>query len=67
MSKKAKAMSLGGMPHVVDGTNRIVYINCTSAIMAMGISAFMKRNYPGYEGQLVSADALARIKEQLES
>ena len=67
MSKKARVKSLGGIPHVVDGTNRIVYINCTSSIMAMGISAFMKRNYPGYEGQLVSADALARIKEQLVS
>ena len=66
MSKKSNSGALFGMPHVVDGVNRIVYINCNSSITAMGISALMKRYYPGYDGRLVSADALARIKDQLE-
>jgi len=62
-----KKILLGGMPHVVNANNRTVYINCSSAITAMGISALMKRDYPGYQGQLVSSKALEELKKQLET
>jgi hypothetical protein len=66
MSKKSNSRAFWGMPHIVDANKRIVYIHCKSAITAMGLSALMKRYYPGYEGRLVSSGALAQIKDQLE-
>jgi hypothetical protein len=54
-----------GMPCVVDHENKIVYINCTSSITAMGIPAIVKQYYPGYTGKLISLEYLEKLRVQL--
>ena len=53
-----------GMPSVVDHQNQIVYLKCSSAITAMGISALVKQYYPGYTGKLVSLEHLEKLRDQ---
>jgi hypothetical protein len=53
---------LFGMPHFVDEENKIVYIKCSSAITAMGISALVRADYPGYIGKLVTEEYLNTLK-----
>jgi len=53
---------LFGMPHFVDEENKIVYIKCSSAITAMGISALVSAEYPGYIGKLVTEEHLNTLK-----
>ena len=52
------------MPSVVDHQNQIVYLKCSSAITAMGISVIVKQYYPGYTGKLVSLEHLEKLRDQ---
>lgn len=59
---KTDENQLWGMPTVVDHENKIVYIKCSSAITAMGITALVKNYYPGYKGKLVTEEYLNKLR-----
>ena len=43
-------------PHVVDEENKVVWVRVTSAITAMGLSAFKKRWFPEYDLKIATAE-----------
>jgi hypothetical protein len=63
--KKVNENKLWGMPSIVDHQNQIVYLKCSSAITAMGISAIVKKFYPGYTGKIASREYFEKLKGQL--
>jgi hypothetical protein len=63
--KKVNENKLWGMPCVVDHQNKMVYIKCSSAITAMGVSRLVEKHYPGYKGEFVSLEYLEKLKNQL--
>jgi hypothetical protein len=65
MEKKVNKNEIWGMPCVVDHENKIVYIKCSSSITAMGISAIVKKYYPGYTGKLVTLEYLEKLRGHL--
>ena len=42
------------LKHIVLEDTKEVLVVCTSAITAMGISAMVKRYYPGYTAKIIS-------------
>ena len=50
------------MRHVVDDANNVVWIHCTSAITAMGMTAWMKKHYPNKIGKFASKDYFATLQ-----
>jgi hypothetical protein len=64
---KKTETKIWGMPCVVDHQNKLVYIKCSSAITAMGITHMVKHYYPGYKGQLVSMEHLATLRKEINS
>ena len=62
--KKVNENKLWGMPSIVDHQNQIVYLKCSSAITAMGVSGLVKKHYPGYKGELVSMEYLEKLRDQ---
>ena len=42
------------LKHIVLEDTKEVLVVCTSAITAMGISAMVKRYYPGYRAKIIS-------------
>ena len=52
------------LPYFIDMENKVVYIHCSSAITAMGIPSFLKKNFPGYEGKLVSKEYLEKLNNK---
>jgi hypothetical protein len=50
------------LPHVILEDKKEVWIRCTSAITAMGISAMMERHYPGYKGHIASESYFEELK-----
>jgi len=68
MSKnKVNENEIWGMPCTIDHENKRVYLKCSSAITAMGISALVEKYYPGYKGHLVSLNRLSEIRDSLET
>ena len=63
--KKVNENKLWGMPCVVDHQNKMVYLKCSSAITAMGVSSLVEKHYPGYKGELVSLEYLKKLRDQL--
>jgi hypothetical protein len=65
--KKNNGNQLWGMPRVVDHENKLVYLKCSSAITAMGITALVNKYYPGYKGKLVTLEYLEKLRVHLEN
>jgi len=53
------------LDHVVKYDTKEVWIKCDSSTTAIGISALVKKYYPGYTGRIASADYLEKLKNQL--
>jgi hypothetical protein len=51
--------------HVLKYDTKEVWIKCDSSITAMGISALVKKYYPGYTGHIASEKYLEELKNQL--
>lgn len=51
--------------HVVKYDTQEVWIKCESSITAMGISALVKKYYPGYRGKICTEAYLNTLKNQL--
>ena len=51
--------------HVVKYDTKEVWIKCDSSTTAMGISALVKKYYPGYTGNIASEEYLEELKNQL--
>lgn len=51
--------------HVVKYDTKEVWIVCNSVITALGISALVKKYYPGYTGRIASEQYLSQLKNQL--
>ena len=51
-------------PHWIDHEEQKVHVNVNSWISATGASMAVKKWYPGYQCELVSEDALARIEKE---
>ena len=55
------------LPHIVLEEKKEVWIRCTSAITAMGISTLVKQYYPGYTGRIASEEYFKEIGGQLKN
>ena len=53
------------LEHVVKYDTKEIWIKCNSSTTAMGISALVKKYYPGYTGHIATADHLEKLKNQL--
>ena len=53
------------LKHFVNQKTKEVYVICESAITAMGISAFVKKYYPGYKGQIISQEHLDKLAHNI--
>lgn len=53
------------LEHLVKYDTKEVWVICESAIAAMGISAIVKKFYPGYSGKIVSREIFDEHKNQL--
>jgi hypothetical protein len=53
------------LEHVVNYSTKEVCVICDSEIAAMGVSAIVKKFYPGYTGKIVSREHLETLKNQL--
>ena len=53
------------LEHLVKYDTKEVWVICESAITAMGISAIVKKFYPGYRGKIVSREIFDEHKNQL--
>jgi len=51
--------------HIVKYDTKEVWIVCNSAITALGISALVKKYYPGYTGRISTREYLDQLKNQL--
>jgi hypothetical protein len=48
--------------HVVKYDTKEVWVECDSAITAMGIPALVEKYYPGYKGHIGSAEYLNKLR-----
>ena len=53
------------LDHVVKYDTKEVWVKCGSSTTAMGVSALVKKYYPGYTGRIASEEYLERLKNQL--
>jgi len=53
------------LEHLVNSDTKEVWVICDSAITAMGISAIVKKFYPGYTGKIASREHFEKLKGQL--
>jgi len=53
------------LEHLVKSDTKEVWVICDSAITAMGISAIVKKFYPGYAGKIASREHFEKLKGQL--
>jgi hypothetical protein len=51
--------------HIVKYDTKEVWIVCNSVTTALGISALVKKYYPGYTGRIASEQYLSQLKNQL--
>jgi len=49
--------------HVVKLLEKEVWIKCDSAITAMGISAVVKKYYPGFTAKICNEEHLSKLKQ----
>jgi hypothetical protein len=49
--------------HIVNCNTKQVWVQCDSAITAMGISAVVKQFYPGYTPHIASKDYFETLKQ----
>ena len=50
------------MLHIVDDANNVIWLQCTSAISAMGMTEWMKKYYPNKVGKFASKDYFATLQ-----
>jgi len=53
--------------HVIKYDTKEVWISCSSAITALGISSLVEKYYPGYKGYIGSKEYLDTLRNQLEN
>jgi hypothetical protein len=53
------------LEHLVKSDTKEVWVICDSPITAMGISAIVKKFYPGYTGKIASREYFEKLKGQL--
>jgi hypothetical protein len=51
--------------HIVKYDTKEVWIVCNSVTTALGISALVKKYYPGYTERIASEQYLSQLKNQL--
>tara|TARA_Y100001970_G_C13538556_1_gene511121 strand:- start:303 stop:530 length:228 start_codon:yes stop_codon:yes gene_type:complete len=54
------------LPHIIDEENKVVWIRITSAITAMGMSAFKRQYFPNYECKIPNKETWERLKEKFD-
>ena len=52
------------LPHIIVEEDKVVWIRITSAITAMGMSAFKKEYFPDYECKIPTAEYWEELKQK---
>jgi len=49
------------LPHIVDSSEKVVWVVLKSAITAMGIKALIRKYYPGFKAKIASPEHLSEL------
>ena len=62
--RNGKFYSRFPLPHIIVEEEKVVWIRITSAITAMGMSAFKRDYFPNYECKIPNKETWERLKKK---